>query len=42
MSPTFLLAAAEPAATPASIGTPTLWLVTIAAVVLLVVVDFGM
>ena len=40
MSPTSLLAAAEPAAAPASIGTPTVWLVTIAAVALLFVVDF--
>ena len=40
MSPTFLLAAAEPAATQASIGTPTLWAVTIGAIAVLFVVDF--
>lgn len=40
MSPTSLLAAAEPAAAQASVGTPMLWFVTIAAVVLLFVVDF--
>ncbi|HET6968615.1 MAG TPA: TerC/Alx family metal homeostasis membrane protein [Ornithinibacter sp.] len=40
MSPTSLLAAAEPAAAQASIGTPMLWFVTVAAVVLLFVVDF--
>ncbi len=40
MPPMSLLAAAEPAAAPASIGTPMLWFVTIAAVALLFVVDF--
>ena len=40
MSPRSLLAAAEPAAAQASIGTPMLWFVTIAAVALLFVVDF--
>jgi TerC family integral membrane protein len=41
MSPSSALAAAEPAATAlSSIGTPTLWAITIAAVVLLLVVDF--
>ena len=40
MPPTPLLAAAEPAAAQASIGTPMLWFVTIAAVALLFVVDF--
>jgi TerC family integral membrane protein len=41
MSPSSALAAAEPAATALpSIGTPTLWAITIAAVVLLLVVDF--
>ena len=40
MSPLSVLAAADPAAAQPSIGTPTLWLVTIAAIVLLFAVDF--
>jgi TerC family integral membrane protein len=40
MSPTFLLAAADPAASHPSIGTPTLWAVTIGAIVVLFVADF--
>ena len=40
MSPLSLLAAAEPAATQPSIGTPTLWAITIGAIVVLFVVDF--
>ena len=40
MSPTSLLVAAEPAATQASIGTPTLWAATIVGVLLLFAVDF--
>ena len=40
MSPTSLIAAAEPAAAHASIGTPTVWALTIAGVALLFAVDF--
>ena len=40
MSPLSLLAAAEPAATQPSIGTPTLWAITIGAIAVLFVVDF--
>ncbi len=40
MSPLSVLAAAEPAATQPSIGTPMLWAVTIGAIVVLLVVDF--
>ncbi len=40
MSPLPLLAAAEPAAAQSSIGTPTLWAVTIGAIAVLFVVDF--
>ena len=41
MPPSSVLAAAEPAATTLpSVGTPTLWGVTIAAIVALFVVDF--
>ena len=40
MSPVSLLAAAEPAATQPSIGTPTLWAITIGAIAVLFVVDF--
>ena len=40
MTPTSLLAAAEPAATHPSIGTPALWAITIGAIAVLFVVDF--
>ena len=40
MSTLSVLAAADPAAAHPSIGTPTLWLITIAAIVLLFAVDF--
>ncbi|MFL6175285.1 MAG: TerC/Alx family metal homeostasis membrane protein [Ornithinibacter sp.] len=40
MSPLSVLAAAEPAATHPSIGTPALWAVTIGAIAVLFVVDF--
>ena len=40
MSPLSVLAAAEPAATQPSIGTPTLWAVTIGAVLALFALDF--
>jgi tellurite resistance protein TerC len=40
MSPLSLLAAADPAATQPSIGTPTLWAITIGAIALLFVADF--
>jgi tellurite resistance protein TerC len=40
MSPVSLLAAAEPAATHPSIGTPALWAITIGAIAVLFVVDF--
>ena len=40
MSPVSLLAAADPAATQPSIGTPTLWAITIGAIAVLFVVDF--
>ena len=40
MSPLSLIAAADPAATQPSIGTPTLWAITIGAIALLFVADF--
>jgi tellurite resistance protein TerC len=40
MSPTSLLAAAEPVATQPSIGTPLLWALTLGAIVVLFVADF--
>ena len=40
MPPLSMLAAAEPAATQPSIGTPTLWAITIGAIVVLFVADF--
>ncbi len=40
MAPTFLPAAADPLATTDSVGTPTIWAITLAGVVLLFAVDF--